>query len=77
MARRNSKGDVTWHIPKRKRPLAYSTQATSDLIAALSTKGRTIREVYAAITYDVEAKHILQLYIDKGYGDEAAENWFR
>ena len=26
------KGDVAYHLPKKKKPIAYSTKATSDLI---------------------------------------------
>lgn len=37
MARRgNSKGDVTWHIPGKKRPIAYSTVAVSNEIKLYS-----------------------------------------
>ena len=70
--RRKSKGDVSWYLPNRKRPFAYSAQATSDLIAALSTDGRTIREVRALINYDIDAQRILDFYIEKGYGDSIA-----
>lgn len=78
MARnRRRKGDVSWHIPGRKTPIAYSTTATSDLIVVLAEKGGTIQEVHDRITYDVEARQVLKKYIDKGYGGVEARTWFR
>ena len=76
MSRHRAKGDVHWHIPGRKTPIAYSTKAASDLIVALSQDGTTIREVYDRITYDVEAREILKTYIEKGYGDTVASDLF-
>ena len=70
------KGDVQWYIPGRKRPIAYSTKAASDLIVVLSMEGGTIKEVQARINYDPEAKAVLQAYIDRGYGDIEARQWF-
>lgn len=69
MARPKTKGDVQWHIPRRKRPIVYSTVAASNLIAALAEQGGTIRELQSRINYDQEAKDVLQAYIDHGYGD--------
>lgn len=71
------KGDVHWHIPGRKRPIAYSTKATSDLIVALSTDNKTIKEVYDSINYDQEARAVLSEYIKRGYGNSVASNFFR
>lgn len=73
-----SKGDVHWHIPKRKTPIAYSTSATKHLVDILSheDKTRTIQDVYNLINYDYEAKEILKIYIDKGYGSQIASEWF-
>lgn len=76
MTKRRLKGDVEWYLPNRKRPVAYSTKAASDLIVTLSQKGTTIQEVYDAITYDMEAKNILKIYIEKGYGDSVAKEFF-
>lgn len=70
-------GDVHWHIPGRKKPIAYSTKATSDLIAVLAGDGGTIAEVQRRINYDMEAKAVLQAYIDRGYGDVEARKWFK
>lgn len=74
---KKSKGDVQWCLPGKKRPIAYSTKAASDLIVALSQEHSTIQEVYGAITYDIEAKNILKIYIEKGYGNSIAKELFR
>lgn len=71
------KGDVLWHIPKRKRPIAYSTKSTSDLIVLLSQEYRTIQDVQDNIHYNQEAKAVLQAYIEKGYGKQIASQWFK
>lgn len=75
--RRRFKEDVAWCLLNRKRPIAYSTKAASDLIVALADGERTIQEVYDAINYDPEAKAILKIYIEKGYGDEVAQHHFK
>lgn len=77
MVKRKPKGDVLWRIPGRKTPIAYSTVATSQLIGLLAEQGGTIREVQGRINYDQEAKDVLQAYIDRGYGDVEARQWFK
>ena len=77
MAKAKIKGDVHWYAPKRKTPIAYSTRATSDLIGLLAEDFETIQDVYDAVQYDQEAKAVLQKYIDLGYGNEVAREWFR
>ena len=77
MAKAKIKGDVHWHIPGKKKPIAYSTRATSDLIGLLAEDFETIQDVYDAIMYDQEAKSVLQKYIDLGYGSQIAREWFR
>lgn len=76
MSKIKSKGDVQWFVPNRKRPIAYSTIATKQLIGLLSEDYYTINDVHNAINYDPEAKDILQKYIDAGYGNEVAREWF-
>ena len=78
MARKNCdpKGDVHWRVPGRKRPIAYSTKATSDYIVSLAENGGTIREIQSQVTYSPEAIEVLQKYIDLGYGDVVAREWF-
>ena len=77
MAKVKRKGDVSWTAPNKKKPITYSTVATSNLIGLLSKDHETISDVYNAITYDVEAKEVLQKYIDLGYGNEIARQWFK
>ena len=71
--------DVQWTLPNDvKHPIAYSAKATSDLIEALSDENptATISELKGLVTYDQEAKRVLQQYIDSGYGDQVASEWF-
>lgn len=70
--------DVEWYLPGKKNPIAYSTVATSDLIEALSEQypNATISQLMPAINYDVDAKKVVQQYIDAGYGDQVAYDWF-
>ncbi len=74
--KRRSKGDVQWTLPSRKRPIAYSTKAVSDLIVVLSQRYETIQDVYDNIVYDDAAKRILKIYIDRGYGAVRARDYF-
>ena len=69
MSRKTSRGDVHWYIPKRKTPIAYSTTATSRLIGLLAEDGLTFGQAHTAVNYDDEAKDILMLYIERGYGE--------
>ena len=71
------KGDIKWTAPNKKKPIAWSTRATSDLIVMLAQNHETITDVYNAINYDKDAKDILQKYIDLGYGNIIAKEWFR
>ena len=70
--------DVEWWIPGKKTPIAYSTKAASDLIEALAedNPNATIKGLLGQVTYDVEAKKVLQQYIDAGYGNQVANEWF-
>ena len=70
--------DVEWHVPGKKTPIAYSTRAASDLIEALAedNPSATIKDLLGKINYDEEAKKVLQQYIDAGYGDQVANEWF-
>lgn len=60
------KGDVEWYLPNSKRPFAYSTKVTSDLIAVLYEQYQDLRVVYNQINYDDEAKTIVKKFIDNG-----------
>lgn len=74
---KRSKGDVMYTVPNKKKPIAYSTVATQDLIVILAQDYETITDVYNAINYDQDAKDVLKKYIDLGYGDVIAREWFR
>ena len=71
--------DVEWRLPKRKKPIARSTPAVSKLIAVIAReeKDLTIRQTRERINYCPDARAILDIYIEKGYGDEIAARWFR
>lgn len=69
--------DTRWTVPKRKKPIAYSTTATSKLIGLLSQEYETIQDVYNTINFNTEAKKVLQAYIDEGYANEIAKEWFK
>lgn len=80
MAYNKPKGDVSWYKPKSKansKPIAYSTVATNDLIVILSQIYDTIEDVYKAINYDQEAKEIMEKYINLGYGNYIARDYFK
>lgn len=80
MAYSKPKGDVLWNIPKVKtnsKPIAYSTTATSDIIAVLAEDGCTIKQLKNKINYDEEAKDIIQKYIDLGHGELIAKDYFK
>lgn len=70
--------DVEWHIPNKKTPIAYSTVGASDLIEALCEQypNATISQLMPALNYDEEAKKVIQQYINAGYGDQVAYDWF-
>lgn len=74
---RRRKGDVSWYVPGRKTPIAYSTKAANDLIVVLGEDGATIQEVHDRITYDLEAREVLRKYIEKGFGGVAVNTFFR
>lgn len=73
------KNDVEWHLPGRKRPIAYSSVATSDYILMLIDEvGGTINDLLAQkkFIWDVEAKEVLGKYEAAGYGGRLAGELF-
>ena len=74
---RSAKGATAWLLPNKKKPFAYSTVATKDLIVTLAEEYETIQEVYNAVCYDSEARQILAEYIARGYGANLAREFFR
>jgi hypothetical protein len=79
MGYKRSKGDVEWYSidNKKKRPIAYSTVGAKHIIGLLAEEYETITDVFNAIYYDEEAKNIMQLYINLGYGNEIARKYFK
>ena len=75
MGKRKLTPTVSYYIPKKKRPIAYS-KSTSDLLSLLSEIFYSVKDVRNAIFYDQKAKDILQIHIDKGYEDTAASEFF-
>ena len=69
--------NVHWHCPGRKKPIAYSTVATSILIVELAKDGGTVKELRDSINYDVEARKVLDEYIKRGFGGWIAKEHFR
>jgi hypothetical protein len=67
MKRRHDKGDVQWTLPGKTKPFAWSTTATSDLIAVLYEELGDLQAVYNAINYDEDAKKIVGYYLYKGF----------
>jgi len=64
--------DVAWHIPNRKKPIAYSTIATRDAIYCVAENGDTLAEVrrkFDFLIYDKEAIEVLDAHIKHGYGE--------
>lgn len=76
MACRKQKPDVSYYLPNKKRPIAYSSKSTCDLIGLLSEIFYSIKDVQMAIFFDQKAKDILQIYIDKGYAYTIASGFF-
>ena len=70
--------DVEWTIPGRKTPIAYSTKAVSDSIEVMADEypTATIKELQEKFHYGPDEKKVLQRYIDAGYGDQVANEWF-
>lgn len=61
--------DVQWYAPGRKRPVAHSTRATSDLVGLLAEQGLTFAEARREVRYDTEAHQVLDAFISLGHGE--------
>ncbi len=61
--------DVEWSVRDRKRPIAYSTVATSQLIGLLAESGHTFASARRELPFDREAQDVLDAYIERGLGD--------
>lgn len=70
--------DVIWYALNSNVVIAYSTVAAKGLIEALASDNpaMTITELHDAINYDLEAKKVLQAYINNGFGNHIASKYF-
>lgn len=60
---------VDWFLPGAKRRFATTTQATNDLIVALSEDGLTVAEARDQIRFDAEGKAVLAHMADRGLAE--------
>lgn len=75
MSRREPKHhSVYWYLPHRKKPFAYSTVATRDLIETILEKTNNLEEALNQINYDEDAKQILIAYIVFNKGRDYGKN---
>lgn len=64
---RRKQGDVSWYLPNKRRPFAYSTIAEADTIAILLEEFRDLRAVVSANRIlSQQEKIIIQTFIDNG-----------
>lgn len=64
---------VYWYLLNRKKPFAYSTVATRDLIEVILEETHDLEEARRRINYDEDAKKILTAYIVFEKGRENSE----
>lgn len=65
--RKKNKGDVSWYLPKKKTPFAYSTIAESDTIKVLLEECGDLREILnRKYLLSPTERLIIQTYIDNG-----------
>lgn len=70
--------DVEWTVPGKKKPIAYSTTATSDSIGVMADEhpDASISDLVQYFHYGPDEKKVLQQYINAGYGSQNAREWF-
>lgn len=66
MATKNKKLDVWFYGTKKKRPIAYSTKATSDTLVLLKPKAASWEELKKLCKYDKDARDIVDIYVEQG-----------
>jgi len=67
--------DVSWFSSKYKKPIAYSTIATSDFITMINQPNRTAKELLTLLQSEVyihndEAIMVMQAFINKHLDNE-------
>ena len=73
MKNKTPKLDVAWHIPGKKRPIAYSTISDSDAVVEMNWPNKTPNDLLGEISKRrlvgcFEIKRILGLYVLAGQG---------
>lgn len=63
--------DVCWYSSKRKRPIAYSTKASSDVIEEMIRQGYTTPNKLLSLNvmWGPDEREVLQAYVNIGEGD--------
>lgn len=61
--------DVEWYVHGRKRPIAYSTVATSRMLGLMAEAGHTFASARQEVGFDQEARDVLDAHIARGLGD--------
>jgi hypothetical protein len=77
MKRKTYKPSVSWTLPGKKKPFAYSHPAVSCFLAVMAESYETFQDVYDNILYDSEEKEIVKYFIDHGLGDKIAKEYIR
>ena len=82
MGYRLPKYDVSWYVPKRKRPIAYSCEYVLFLLADEAEDfGETVQQLRDRLNGrdyipNDEVNVVLDAYIKYGYGDVPADQIF-
>lgn len=64
---RRKQGDVSWYLPNKRKPFAYSTKAESDTIAILLEEFGDLRAIISANRIlSQQERVIIQTFIDNG-----------
>ena len=82
MSRHFTKYDVRWYVPNRKTPIAGSSKPASDFIVDLAKDGLTIQQIRDLFTEKkyicgYEIVPVLDAYIQRGFGNVIAREWFK
>lgn len=76
MVKKRKLSEVQWYLPNKNIAFIRSTTATKYLIDTLAMYCATIEDLYKLIKYDEEAKAILKVYLDNGYGQKNPKKCF-
>lgn len=65
----NHNDGAVYFAGARRRPIAFSTAATSKLLGLLAEDGHTFSSARKAINFDSDGEAVLDRYIELGFGD--------